>query len=342
MYLLVASSPDGGVQLQRLGSQGNPSASPDSVAPDQFAEAAGRIEATERPRWVWLKTTHWYPQLLAESVPLERCHDLALCAAILTHSAYIEGYVGDPSVVGAGQPLPPQTLAAAPPSPHQGSLFDHAAPSGPPLDALMREFAEQLAAVARSPQRQRLALLLAAESAGALAAVEMQYAGMPWDADVHDAVLAERLGPRPPSGSRPELLEAKAAELRTLLDAPAMNPDSPQELMRALHRAGIEARTTRAWELREFSHPAIPPLLEYKKMARLLTANGWAWLDEWVTEGRFRPEYVVGGVVTGRWSSRGGGALQIPAQIRSAARALPGHRLVVADASAGPGSTCRR
>ena len=48
---------------------------------------------------------------------------------------------------------------------------------------------------------------------------------------------------------------------------------------------------------------------------------------------RFRPEYVVGGVVSGRWASRGGGALQIPKLLRQAVVADPGWTLVVADAA---------
>jgi DNA polymerase-1 len=56
-------------------------------------------------------------------------------------------------------------------------------------------------------------------------------------------------------------------------------------------------------------------------------------MDTWVHDGRFRPEYVVGGVVTGRWATRGGGALQLPKGLRSAVRADPGWKLVVADAS---------
>src|SRR5699024_7670743 len=75
------------------------------------------------------------------------------------------------------------------------------------------------------------------------------------------------------------------------------------------------------------------PLLAYKKMSRLLAANGWAWLDEWIHDGRYRPVYVPGGVITGRWASSGGGALQIPRQLRSALRADPGWRLVSADVS---------
>src|SRR6202050_1304158 len=42
---------------------------------------------------------------------------------------------------------------------------------------------------------------------------------------------------------------------------------------------------------------------------------------------------MVGGVVSGRWASRGGGALQIPRMLRRAVVADPGWVLVVADAA---------
>ncbi len=50
-------------------------------------------------------------------------------------------------------------------------------------------------------------------------------------------------------------------------------------------------------------------------------------------DGRFRANFVPGAVVTGRWGSDGGGALQLPKEIRSASVADPGWKLVVADAS---------
>jgi len=59
---------------------------------------------------------------------------------------------------------------------------------------------------------------------------------------------------------------------------------------------------------------------------------GWSWLDQWVAGGRFRAEYIAGGVVSGRWATRGGGALQIPKVVRRAVVADPGWRFVVADA----------
>src|SRR5580692_10806726 len=110
-------------------------------------------------------------------------------------------------------------------------------------------------------------------------------------------------------------------------------PDSPTQLVRALAGAGIRVSSTRFSVLREIDHPVIPPLLEYKELSRLHASHGWSWLDAWVRDGRFRPEYVVGGVVSGRWASRGGGALQIPRVLRRAVVADPGWTLVVADAA---------
>ncbi len=56
-------------------------------------------------------------------------------------------------------------------------------------------------------------------------------------------------------------------------------------------------------------------------------------MDSWIRDGRFHPDYIPGGVVTGRWATRGGGALQLPRQVRGAVVADPGWKLVVADAA---------
>ena len=177
----------------------------------------------------------------------------------------------------------------------------------------------------------RLRLLTVAESTGALIAAEMRSAGLPWDVPAHEQMLAETLGERPPGGGTPSIMVQRADEVRQLLGDPTVSLDSQPKLLRALHRAGIMVESTSKWELEEQTHPAIEPLLEYKKLSRLYSANAWAWLSEWVRDGRFRPVYVPGGVVTGRWASSGGGALQIPRALRTAVRAAPGWRLIVAD-----------
>src|SRR5699024_6175257 len=207
----------------------------------------------------------------------------------------------------------------------------HGVPDG--IEETGAELDRQLSAVAGAEDPARLRLLLAAESAGALIAAELQAAGIPWDVAEHDRILSAGVGPRPPPGPPPRRIVEPGAEVREALGDPLVPLDSAPKLLRALHRAGIDVASTSQWELKEHQHPAIAPLLQYKKMSRLLTANGWTWLDEWVHEGRYRPLYVPGGVVTGRWASSGGGALQIPRQLRPALRADPGWLLVSADVS---------
>jgi DNA polymerase I-like protein with 3'-5' exonuclease and polymerase domains len=349
MYLLLAAHPDGAA-LQHL----TPDGSPDPADPEprviSAGELAGVVRGLEkhRPRWIWHRTQDWYPALLAAGVELERCYDLTLCGAILAHSEFTAhtAYAQTAEKRTQDDELQPPPRSLQPPSPpaEQGALFDAPRPGRAPrhtLEDLRADYAAQHEALSRAGteagtepnRRQRLQLLLAAESAGAMIAAEMQHTGVPWREELHEQILADSLGPRPPLGHRPAKLEALTAELRQLLSSPSLNPDSPQELMRALHRNGIEVQSTRQWELKESSHPVIEPLLAFKKLSRLHTANGWAWLDAWVKDGRFQPEYVVGGVVSGRWASRGGGALQIPRQIRGAVHADPGHKLIVADAS---------
>ena len=287
----------------------------------------------ERPRWVWDDTSAWYPALLAAGVRVERCVDLRLCHVILRNSTLTASTrlaTAEPGLWDVAlQPELEQSPAA------HTALFDLEQPG----DALAAgrpsartELLAQEEAIAASADPGRLRLLLAAESAGALIAAELQHAGLPYRADRHDELLTELLGPRPAYG-RPAVLEALTRELREHLDAPDLNPDSPPEVLKALQRAGVMAVSTRSWELRKLEHPVIEPLLRYKKLSRLLTANGWAWLDAWIRDGRFRPDYIPGGVVTGRWATRGGGALQLPKQVRSAVVADPGWKLVVADAA---------
>ncbi|MPV88970.1 bifunctional 3'-5' exonuclease/DNA polymerase [Georgenia ruanii] len=307
-----------------------PDGEPPAVVPAE--ELPDRVRALERhrPRWVWADTAEVYPALLAAGVRVERCHDLRLCHAILRHAAATAT-----SPLAAAPAGPWDAAGACDAADHAPTLLDDLGALDPA--EVGAELARQHAAVAAAPDPGRLRLLLAAESAGALVAAEMRHDGLPWDPAAHDRLLTDLLGPRPPRGARPARLEALAETVRSLLGAPGLNPDSPPELLRALHAAGVEARTTRKWELRELDHPAIAPLLEYKRLARLVAANGWAWMDEWVRpgrdghRGRFHPDYVPGGVVTGRWATRGGGALQLPKQVRGAVVADPGWRLVVAD-----------
>jgi DNA polymerase-1 len=199
------------------------------------------------------------------------------------------------------------------------------------LPAIQQVYADQLARVAGAEHPGRFRLLIAAESAGALLGAEMGHAGLPWRADVHDELLRELLGAPQPVGP-PRRLAELTAEINEALGMRGLHPDSPAEVLRAFARNGVEIPNTRAWVLKRVDHPAVRPLLEYKELYRIWTAHGWAWCDAWVRDGRFRPEYVPGGVVSGRWATRGGGALQVPKVVRRAVLADPGWTFVVADA----------
>lgn len=301
---------------------------------DALQEFVATQESAVQPRWVWSDAPSWYPQLLAAGVTVERCHDLRLCHAILRHTelltdrtALLEAIRWD-AAPGAAEPKAPDSSA----------LFEIeddteriAAEVPHDIDEALREFERQRTAIAASSDPGRLRLLLAAESAGALAAVEMGSAGVPWDEEEHGRILTETLGPRPAPGQKPVKMVELAREVRRALGEHDTSLDSPPKLLRSLRRAGISVESTSRWELEDQEHPAIEPLLQYKRLARLYSANGWAWLDEWVNDGRYHPVYVPGGVVTGRWASSGGGALQLPRALRPALRADSGWMLVSAD-----------
>ena len=240
----------------------------------------------------------------------------------------------DPRGAAASQA---RALATRPGTAGQAVLFEPADPDFPSpdaaLNALIAVYADQLRRIAADEHPGRFALLAAAESAAGLAAAEMGYYGLPWRADVHSALLTGLLGDKPVSGLRPQRLADLAAQISAALGGRPVNPDSPAQVVRALAAAGVRVPSTRAHVIREVDHPAAALLLEYKELARLYAAHGWSWLEEWVTAGRFHAEYVVGGVVSGRWATRGGGALQIPRVLRRAVMADPGWVLVVADAA---------
>jgi DNA polymerase-1 len=336
VIVAVVPEPGGGGRLLPLTDDAEPAGSAASAS-----ELAGRlteVERRDRPRWLWPATAELYPALLAAGVRLDRCHDIALVESLLLN---YEGRHGEPHGLPAawararGLPVPED---AAPPRPDgQPVLFEtepDALPGGAdPLDALVAVYRTQRERIAATKHPDRFRLLAAGESASALAAAEMSHHGLPWRRDLHETLLTEVLGPRPAAGARPAKLAELAERIAVAFDGRDINPDNPASIVRAFGRIGVDVPSSRAWVLKGIDHPAVPYLLEYKELSRLHVANGWSWLDSWVHNGRFRAEYVVGGVVSGRWATRGGAALQLPRILRAAVRADPEWTLVVADAA---------
>ncbi|MBG0563679.1 bifunctional 3'-5' exonuclease/DNA polymerase [Actinoplanes sp. NEAU-A11] len=308
---------------------------------DDLARAIAELEGAQREaadqlRWIWSATSDLYPALLRAGVRVARCHDLELTEALLLGYAGRWGEPRSPAAAQAraqGRPVPPDPLrpGAEPPGFAQGALFETQAAPALRIQDLLGVYEDQQRRIKETEHPGRFRMLVAAESAGALIAAEMGHAGLPWRADVHDELMRELLGPPQPVGP-PRRLAELTAEVNAAFGTRGLHPDSPAEVVRAFARAGVEIPNTRAWVLRRVEHPAVAPLLEFKELYRIWTAHGWAWCDAWVRDGRFRPEYVAGGVVSGRWATRGGGALQVPKVVRRAVIADPGWRFVVADA----------
>ncbi|MGW3950797.1 bifunctional 3'-5' exonuclease/DNA polymerase [Streptomyces sp. NPDC004752] len=326
---VLAPAEDGGVDVAPLGADGL-SAGPVRREPDLAGAVRDRPEVT---RWVWRSTPEVYPRLLATGVRVDRCYDIEDAETLLLGH---EGRYGEPHSAAAalarlrGSPVPPDPpLRPAEPG-AQSPLFE---PEGArlPLDDLIAVYAEQQRRHTRAARPDRMRLLTAAESAGMLVAAEMNRAGLPWRADVHREVLDGLLGERYAGGGEPRRLAELADEVSAAFGR-RVRPDLPADVIKAFAQAGIKVKSTRRWEIESVDHPAVEPLLEYKKLYRVWVAHGWTWLQDWVREGRFRPEFLAGGTVTGRWVTNGGGALQIPKVIRRAVVADPGWRLVVADA----------
>lgn len=330
----MAESGDGGALLCPLDADGRPAG---TIREPSLAEAIRSRPEVER--WVWRSTPEIYRSLLAAGVRVERCYDVQAAEALLI--GYEEGQSGQPRSLAAAWarlhnlPVPPDAPARA--AELQPSLFESGPVPLPPgtdeFTALLEVYADQLARTAATEHPERMRLLVAAESAGMLVAAEMSRSGIPWRADVHRELLDTFLGERFPGGSEPSRLAELAEEVsRAFGPGVRVRPDLPNDIVKAFARVGIFLSSTRKWELQKIDHPAVAPLLAYKSLYRLYTAHGWSWLEQWVHGGRFRPEYLPGATISGRWTTNGGGALQIPKVVRRAIRADPGWCLVVADA----------
>jgi DNA polymerase-1 len=336
--VLIAAVPDasGGARLRRLTETGAP-AGPE----ERTVDLATAVRGAGADRWLWPSTAERYPRLVRAGARVARCHDVELTEALLLG---YEGRWGEPKalpaawarLVGGPVPADPPPRPATPPGDGQATLFDPGPPPPAagfdPLNALIDVYQHQQARIDRTGDPARFRFLVAAESAGALLAVEMGAEGLPWRVDVHDKLLVDLLGEPSRTGGPPRRLAELTQRIAEAFGGQRIHPESPAEVLRALRRDGITVPSTRAWVLRGVDHPAIPLLLEFKELYRIWTAHGWSWRQQWVHEGRFRAEYVPAGVVSGRWASRGGGALQIPKVIRRAVHADPGWTFVVADA----------
>jgi len=175
------------------------------------------------------------------------------------------------------------------------------------------------------------------ESAAAVLAVELGHDGLPIDVAEAERIVASFIGPRPTDAAderrladeRDDLVLAHLpADLRSGVDL--RNPASVKSLLR---RAGIEVDDTRAWRLEQLrdQHPVVDALLVWRKAERVATTFGYRWLDEHVgADGRLRGSWSSSDGAAGRMTATAG-LHNLPADLRPAVVAEPGHAFVRAD-----------
>lgn len=173
------------------------------------------------------------------------------------------------------------------------------------------------------------------ESAAALLCVELQSSGLPIDRPALEGLINRAAGPRP--ANLEDEVAARAARDRGVIDlVPGMGAvdlRNPAQVGRLLSRVGIEVESTRKWVLEEHRarHPVVPALLAWRKAERIATTHGWRWLAEHVgPDDRLRGRWQACDGAAGRMTAQAG-LHNLPAELRSAVAAEPGHVLVRAD-----------
>jgi len=173
------------------------------------------------------------------------------------------------------------------------------------------------------------------ESTVELLCAELAADGLPMDSGTAERVLAGIIGPRPRG-------EAEAAAMRAARDgavlrhAPAgttADLRSPVQVRSLLAAAGVEVPDTRAWRLEEYkdASPLVAALLEWRKAERIATTYGYGWLDENLgPDGRLRGQWTGCDGAAGRMTASSG-LHNMPAAMRPAVIAAPGHLFVRAD-----------
>jgi DNA polymerase I len=320
-------------------------------------EVAAMVAAADdaiRPRWVvWSQDTA--AALIASGTRIAVCWDL-----VAVHRLLLGGWRADPGRVWAGAhdlsttglptDAPPDLFSAATdtsdpdqpvrPDGHlQPAWIDGGWLATPERTATWAALALDIAArqhaslVALSDRPMALATARA-ESTAELLCAELAADGLPLDRSTAEAIIESFAGPRPRS-------EADAVAQRELRDAAVLrhappgttfilrNPGQVKSLLRA---TGIEVPDTRAWRLEAMrdAHPVVEDLLVWRKSERIATTYGYPWLEEHAADGRLRGTWSGSDGAAGRMTATAG-LHNMPADLRPAVVADPGHVLVRAD-----------
>ncbi len=237
----------------------------------------------------------------------------------------------------AGQPNPDPDEPVGPDGGLRPGAFGDWAAGNPARVLALGRWLGRLAAAQHerlAPFGPRAVATAHSESAAALLCLELQRDGLPLDRARAEAIVAHAAGPRPRD-------EAHAGQIRRERDAVVLrhaggrsadlrNPAQVKDLLAA---CGVSVATTRKGELEPYraTHPIVAALLTWRAQERIATTYGYRWLDEHVgPDGRLRGAWSACDGAAGRMTAQAG-LHNLPAVLRRAIVAEPGHVLVRAD-----------
>lgn len=333
----------------------DPDGSAIRIAPSDLGRRLAAIERDDELRWVWwsIDTARHLVEL---GVRPARCWDLGAVHRLL-HGGWSAGagrvwaaaHGLDPESVPRRAPVDlfsvdersPDDPAVRPDGHLSVDWVDGGWAAGP--DALVRHARLALDVQARQQRelgtlhdRPAAATTALSESAAELLAAELEHDGLPVDVLEAERIIGSVVGDRPADvhDERRATAARDQLVLRHLLpgtvgDLDLRNPASVKSLLR---RVGIEVADTRAWRLEQLrgAHPLVEDLLRWRRAERIATTFGYRWLDEHVEDGRLRGTWSGSDGAAGRMTASAG-LHNMPAELRSAVAAEPGHVLVRSD-----------
>jgi DNA polymerase I len=173
-----------------------------------------------------------------------------------------------------------------------------------------------------------------AESAAELLCAELTARGLPFDVATATRIIAEAVGPRADDEVDAERrrIERDDEVLQHLGPGPRIDLRNPADVKAMLRRVAVDVPDTRAWRLEQHRdvHPVVEALLRWRKAERIATTYGYRWLDEHVRDGRLRGDWTSSDGAAGRMTASSG-LHNLPAEMRPAVAAEPGHVFVRAD-----------
>lgn len=345
--LAVALHPDRGVGLATGTGSG-------AVAVDDPFTVIAPLEEALAPRWVWWDRST-ADVLAAGPVPIARCWDVVAVHRLLVGGsratigqvwAHLDDL--DPSSIpamgqldllnpgdeGADRDDPVRPDGHLRPEWIDGGWHESTERLGRWAGLALRAATIQHRHLDERPDPERARSTAHSESVAELLCAELAAHGLPVDEGEAARIIAEVAGPRPEGRAGEERQQRRRDDevLRHLSPPQEVNLRNPAEVKSMLQRNGLDLPDTRAWRLEKLrdTSPLIDALLTWRKAERIATTYGYAWLDEHVAGGRLRGEWSSSDGAAGRMTASAG-LHNLPAPMRPAVAAEPGHRFVRAD-----------